>query len=74
MGLDMSTAITLYLNQIVITQSIPFRLVTENGLTLEQEREVLKASEEAKRGMNVSGPFKGKEAVDYLRNLAKNAD
>lgn len=73
-GLDMSSAIKVYLSQIVISQGIPFSLLTENGLTIQQEREILKASEEAKRGINVSGPFEGKEAVSYLRNLAKDAD
>ena len=63
MGIDMSTAITMYLNQIVITQSIPFRLVTENGLTLRQERDILKASKDAKRGINGEGPFETEEEI-----------
>jgi len=29
--------------------------------------------EEAKRGINVVGPFKGEEANEYLRNLMRNA-
>lgn len=73
-GLDMSSAIKVYFNQIVISQGIPFPILTENGLTMYQEREILKASEEAKRGVNVNGPFEGKEAIDYLKNLAKDAD
>lgn len=56
-GMDMSSAVKIYFKHIVITQGIPFKLLTENGLTVEQEREILKASEEAKRGINVSGPF-----------------
>jgi len=63
MGIDMSTAITMYLHQIVITQAIPFRLITENGLTLQEEQEILIASDEAKRGINVRGPFKTKKAL-----------
>ena len=54
MGIDMSTAITMYLHQIVITQTIPFRLVTENGLTLQEERSILTASEEARSGKNIT--------------------
>jgi DNA-damage-inducible protein J len=70
MGIDMTTAITMYLHQIVITQTIPFRLVTENGLTIQQEREILKASEEAKRGINVEGPFETEEEIQaYLDSL-----
>lgn len=70
-GMDMSGAVKVYLKHIVITQSIPFPLLTENGLTVKQEREILKASEEAKKGINVSGPFEGKEITDYLRKLRK---
>lgn len=68
-GMDMSSAVKVYLKQIVITQGIPFQLLTENGLTVEQEQEILKASEEAKKGINVSGPLKGKEIVQYLKDL-----
>ncbi len=56
-GMDMSSAVKIYFKQIVLTQGIPFSILTENGLTVEQEREILKASDEAKRGVNVSGPF-----------------
>lgn len=53
LGLDMSTAINAYFRQIISVKGIPFPLLTENGMTLAEEREILKASEEAKRGMNV---------------------
>lgn len=62
-GLDMSSAIKVYFNQIVISQGIPFPIFTENGLTIRQEREILKASEEAKRGINVEGPFETAEEI-----------
>jgi len=42
MGLDVSTAVNLFLHQVVTTQSIPFAIRTENGFTPEQEREYLK--------------------------------
>ncbi len=70
-GMDMSSAVKVYLHQIVTTQGIPFPLLTENGLTIKQEKEILKASEEAKRGINVSGPFEGKKITDYLKKLRK---
>jgi DNA-damage-inducible protein J len=73
-GLDMSSAIKVYFSQIVISQGIPFPILTENGLTIQQEREILKASEEAKRGVNVDGPFEGGEATEYLRKISKDAD
>ena len=70
-GLDMSSAVKLYINQIVITQGIPFRLLTENGLTVQQEQEILKAEEEAEEGINVVGPFEGEEITNYLRKTVK---
>ena len=70
-GMDMSSAVKVYLHQIVTTQGIPFPLLTENGLTIKQEKEILKALAEAKRGINVSGPFEGKEITDYLKKLRK---
>jgi DNA-damage-inducible protein J len=68
-GIDMSTAINLYLQQIILTKSIPFRLLTKNGLTPEQERDILIASEEAKRGVNVTEPMSTKDALAYLDTL-----
>ena len=68
-GMDMSSAVKIYLHQIVESQGIPFRLLTANGLTMQQEKEILQASEEAKRGINVSGPFEGKVAIDHLKKL-----
>ncbi|MBI5753610.1 type II toxin-antitoxin system RelB/DinJ family antitoxin [Candidatus Peregrinibacteria bacterium] len=70
-GMDMSSAVKVYLHQIVTTQGIPFPLLTENGLTRQQEKEILTASEEAKNGINVSGPFEGKKAIHYLKKLKK---
>jgi len=69
-GLDISSAIKVYLNQVIITQGIPFALLTENGFTIQQEQEILQASEEAKKGINVTGPFKtAKEIQTYLDSL-----
>ena len=44
LGLDMSSAIKLYLRQISRTQGIPFPLITENGFTSKQEEQLLKES------------------------------
>lgn len=54
LGIDMSSAIKIYLKQIVINKGIPFKVITENGFTLEQELEIIKASEEADRGINLT--------------------
>ena len=68
-GMDMSSAVKVYLQQIVTTQGIPFPLLTENGLTMKQEKEILLASDEARRGVNVSGPFDN--AKDFIKELNK---
>lgn len=47
MGLDFSSAIKLFLKNVIITQSIPFEIRTENGFTMAQEREMIKETEYA---------------------------
>ncbi|MFA6038800.1 MAG: type II toxin-antitoxin system RelB/DinJ family antitoxin [Candidatus Peribacteraceae bacterium] len=49
LGLDLSTAINIYLVRIIATRGIPFRVVTENGFTPEKERKILKEIEWAKK-------------------------
>lgn len=48
LGLDMSTAINIYLVQIEKQGGIPFPVLTENGMTLKAEREILTAAEDAR--------------------------
>lgn len=69
LGLDLSTAIKAYLKQITLRKGLPFRVLTENGYTLEEEQEILKAAEEARQGKNISGPFTPEEAIAHLRSL-----
>ena len=47
MGLDISSAVKLFLNNVVITQSIPFKIRTRNGFTQEEERQMRKEIDEA---------------------------
>lgn len=49
MGLDMSSAVKLFLTNVVNTQSIPLDLRTANGFTLAQERAMIAETEEAKK-------------------------
>ena len=49
LGLDLSTAINIYLVQIIEKKGIPFEVLTENGLTPAQETEILKEIEWAKK-------------------------
>ncbi|MBT3835047.1 type II toxin-antitoxin system RelB/DinJ family antitoxin [Candidatus Peribacteria bacterium] len=53
LGLDMSTAINIYLVQIEKHGGIPFPLITENGMTEEQENEILREIADAKRSKKV---------------------
>lgn len=69
LGIDMTSAIKIYLKQIVINKGIPFQLLTENGLTVQQENEILKASEEAKKGIGVTKAKEADEAIEYLNEL-----
>lgn len=49
LGLDLSTAINIYLVQIIEKQGIPFEIVTENGLTPAEEEKILKEVAWAKK-------------------------
>lgn len=70
LGIDMSSAIKMFLNQIRLHKGIPFRMVTENGLTPLEEKEILKAADEARRGINVSPPMSPKEFLTHLDKLS----
>lgn len=71
LGLDMSGAIKVYLKQIIASKGIPFPLLTRNGLTSKEERDILDASREAKVGRNVSRAMDAKRAIAYLDTLKK---
>ncbi len=45
MGLDLSTAVNMYLYQIVSTESIPFPIRTKNGFTLSEELKMIAEEE-----------------------------
>ncbi len=49
LGLDMSSAVKLFLVNVINRQGIPIDLRTENGFTLAQEQALVKETEEAKR-------------------------
>ena len=58
LGLDMSSAIKLYLKQISVKKGIPFPLVTENGFTPAEEAEILRSSNETLKEYK-AGKLKG---------------
>lgn len=41
LGLDMSSGIKMYFNQVLIKNGLPFQALTENGYTQEQEAKLL---------------------------------
>ena len=49
LGLDLSTAINLYLVQIIVHAGIPFQILTENGMTPKAEKALLKDIEWTKK-------------------------
>jgi DNA-damage-inducible protein J len=48
LGLDMSSAVKLFLTNVVTRKGIPLDLRTENGFTLAQEQALIAETEEAK--------------------------
>ena len=67
LGLDMSAGVKLYLKRVIAQKGIPFQVVTENGLTLEQEAEINRRSDEVKRGINITKPMSVEETIEYLK-------
>ena len=51
------------MHQIVTNEGIPFKILTENGMMLQQEVAINKAAQEGKRGINVEGPFDSDEEM-----------
>ncbi len=49
LGLDMSSAVKMFLTNVVHRKGIPFDLMTENGFTLAQERALLQETELTKK-------------------------
>lgn len=47
LGLDMSSAVKMFLKNVITTQSIPLDLRTANGFTIAQEKEMIAETEEA---------------------------
>lgn len=76
LGLDIPTALRLFLKKVVKTKAIPFRisLDEEQGevFTTAQIREILSSRKEAKDPAKLAGPFKTPaETQGYLDTLKK---
>ena len=73
LGIDMTTAVRVYLKRIVINQGIPFPIhknLTVNGFTPEFEREVLEAEKE---GEDELSPLfdNAEDAIACLHSISK---
>ena len=70
LGMDLTTAVRVYLKRITLDGGIPFPVnqrLTVNGFTPEFEEEVLKASREAKMGIGLSRAYDNvEELIDDL--------
>ncbi len=67
MGLDMSSAIQLFLQQVIITKSIPFPIRTVNGFTPDQEQAILKDVRELEADI-AAGKAKGYSSAREMLN------
>lgn len=69
LGLDFSSAINLYFRQITQKKGIPFRVLTENGFTEEEERGMLREVEDIRTGKKQALTF---DSVDDMMRYVEN--
>ena len=55
----------------VLNKALEEEYIQEENYSPEDMAKILKSGEEAERGINVSGPFAGEEAINHLRRLRK---
>lgn len=61
LGMDLSSAMKMFLTQVIRTKSIPFRVLTENGYTPEYEEMLVQEVKAMKAGREKT--FKSVEAL-----------
>lgn len=72
LGLDLESAVRVFLKKVVATHSIPFALAEEPEpyrFSAKETREILAAKREARKAADLSGPFT--TAEDLIRHLRK---
>ena len=80
LGLDLPTAIRMFLKQVQQQKRLPFDVALEperdeNGLTKEQVESILQASADAKKGINVSPAFDNiEDALAFLDSPERHDD
>ena len=70
MGLNMSSAIKVFLRAVVIKKGIPFEIRDEDGFTPAKKTELLIALRGVGQNKNLIGPLRGKKLNAYLKNLS----
>lgn len=66
LGIDLPTAVRMYLKKIAAAGGIPFSLgpnIDENGFTAREVAEILQAKREAEHDRNIAGPFSTPEEL-----------
>lgn len=71
MGLDMSGAITLFLQQVVITKSIPFSIKSANGFSPSEEAQLLREKKKMKEAIKKDKVKLYASAEDLTRDLLR---
>ena len=66
LGMDMSSGVKVYFEQVLRTKSIPFPLLTENGYTPEQEEKILAESRQTMIDYK-NGKLKGYSSVAEIK-------
>ena len=65
LGLDLSTGVKIYFQQVLNYKGIPFPLITENGYTAEEEKRLLRESFDTKK-LYEAGKRRGHRSVKKM--------
>lgn len=74
MGLDMSSAIQLFLQQVIITKSIPFPIRTVNGFTPAQEAAMLRDVAELEADIEAGTAKMYDSAEEMMEDILNDPD
>ncbi len=74
MGLDMSSAIQLFLQQVIITKSIPFPIRTVNGFTSKQEAAMLRDVAQLEAEIEAGTAKMYDSATEMMEDILKDRD
>jgi len=73
LGLDMESAVRVFLTKVVATHSIPFALAEEPEayrFSAKETKDILNAKQESKKAGMLSGPFNTAESlISHLRQV-----